>query len=422
MCYPDDDLNVVDVVASLYSRMLSREDRDYLDWLDHKIGEDIPFTDTEMIDLCNMWQEYENRYDWDDEDEDWDDDEENEDNRGNSIYKSSDYDASPLTAPENSGSESSDYKDIASGTKMTGEAYSINDKTYILTKDGFKREHNGHSYYFPYSKSIELIRNGEAVKINDASPLTAPENSSIDNHTKYYRDGFDKYGYNPDGYNKDGWTRKGINYATLSRFDDNGFNENGFDVHGYNKEGFDKDGVDKYGFNKNTYDIDGYDKEGFDKDDFNRYGFNRTCDKKYIYANMIGKKFWHNGRPYVLEKSGLKRLKKSLSVLPLTYSFDDSMELLCKKYNGIKIGEKYSIENKQYVLRKNGLHTIDSNTLKYDYAHSVDIIYCEFERRKHKQAKKIDYTNYEGNPRYTEEFSNDGISIGNMQYDGDCYE
>ncbi len=106
MCYPDDDLNVVDVVASLYSRMLSREDRDYLDWLDHKIGEDIPFTDTEMIDLCNMWQEYENRYDWDDEDEDWDDDEENEDNRGNSIYKSSDYDASPLTAPENSGSES----------------------------------------------------------------------------------------------------------------------------------------------------------------------------------------------------------------------------------------------------------------------------------------------------------------------------
>ncbi len=44
-----------------------------------------------------------------------------------------------------------------------GRTYTINNKKYLLTNQGFRREHNGNIYRFPYEKSTELIKIGEAV-------------------------------------------------------------------------------------------------------------------------------------------------------------------------------------------------------------------------------------------------------------------
>jgi len=48
----------------------------------------------------------------------------------------------------------------------TGRIYSIYNKDYLLTDEGFKRVQNGSNYYFSYEKSMALINSGEAVLRN----------------------------------------------------------------------------------------------------------------------------------------------------------------------------------------------------------------------------------------------------------------
>ena len=50
----------------------------------------------------------------------------------------------------------------------TGRIYSIYNKDYLLTDEGFKREQNGVSYYFSYEKSMALINIAEAVLTDKA--------------------------------------------------------------------------------------------------------------------------------------------------------------------------------------------------------------------------------------------------------------
>ncbi len=113
--------------------------------------------------------------------------------------------------------------------------------------------------------------------------------------TGYNKDGFDRAGfdrsgihkdtgtkYDPDGYNKDGIDenfrdREGFrlykNGDTLEQHSP--YNKDGFDREGFNRSGFDREGFDREGFDR-----DGYNREGLDKDGntrefnakFNKYG------------------------------------------------------------------------------------------------------------------------------------------------------
>ncbi len=65
-----------------------------------------------------------------------------------------------------------------------GRTYTINNKKYLLTNQGFRREHNGNIYRFSYEKSMELIKNVEAV-LMDETDKALIDHIYIVNNKKY---------------------------------------------------------------------------------------------------------------------------------------------------------------------------------------------------------------------------------------------